>query len=458
MPLAQLHYPFEPDAKTIFEDGRYPADFICEAMDQTRGWFYSLHALSTLLFGQISFKNVICLGLILDAQGEKMSKSRGNVVDPWSIINKYGADALRWYCLTSTPPGNVKRFSEELVAEITRRFQLILWNVYSFFVMYANIDNYTPKSERDYGSEADLDKWIISELNQLIQSVDEDLNNYNPTDAGRKIEAFVDDLSNWYVRRSRRRFWKSENDNDKLSAYNTLYSCLVALSKLLAPFMPFLAEELYQNLVCSAFPQAPESVHLADFPKADLSRIDQQLSAATHLAIRISSLGRAARSGANVKVRQPLEKVVVSIKSQADRSGMENLKPQVLEELNVKTIELVEGGVDLQKPGYAVMSEGDLVVAVCIEVSPELEEEGFAREIVHRIQGMRKSAGFDVGDYIATYFEGDEYLRRVMRRFDSYVKLETLSREIVGTISEEGLYTESFKLSGRELKLGVKKV
>jgi len=264
MPIAQWHYPFEH--KELFDNELKQADYICEAVDQTRGWFYSLHAISTLLFNRPCFKNVICLGHILDAKGEKMSKAKGNVVEPRTVIDKYGADALRWYCLTASPPGNVRRFSESLVAEVTRRFLLTLWNVYSFFVTYANIDHFIPGSGGASLEPSELDKWIISELNQLIVDVDGALEAYNPMEAGRKIESFVNELSNWYVRRSRRRFWKSENDADKQSAYNTLYECLVTLSKLLAPFTPFLAEELYQNLVGSAFPEAPDSVHLTDFP------------------------------------------------------------------------------------------------------------------------------------------------------------------------------------------------
>jgi isoleucyl-tRNA synthetase len=460
MSIAQYHYPFNPESKTIFEDGRFPADYICEAIDQTRGWFYSLHALSTLLFHQNCFKNVICLGHILDAEGEKMSKTRGNVVDPREVIKKYGADALRWYCLTSTLPGNVKRFSEDQVAEITRRFQLILWNVYSFFVMYANIDNYQPKSEVDYSSEAELDKWILSELNQLILEVDNDLNNYDPTDAGRKIENFVGDLSNWYVRRSRRRFWKSENDTDKISAYNTLYACLVNLAKLLAPFMPFMAEELYQNLVRSAFPSAPESVHLCDFPVADQAKINKQLTIATQLAIKVASAGRAARSGANIKVRQPLAKIGVVMKSKSDRESLEHLKSQVLEELNVKDIEFVDSLEELKKPGYSNICEGEPAVAVCIALTPELENEGMAREIVHRIQNMRKAAGFEIADHIATYFEGDDYIQKVMLDPASveYIRQETLSGELKMGIPAEGVYMEVFKLGGHPVKLGVKKI
>ncbi len=313
MPIAQWHYPFENE--TLLEDGRFPADYICEAVDQTRGWFYSLHAISTLLFDRNSYKNVICLGHILDAKGDKMSKTRGNVVETWSILDKYGADALRWYFFTAAPPGNARRFSEQLISEVTRQFMLTLWNVYSFFVMYANIDDYNPAQQREEAETPVLDKWIISELNQLIADVDSGLENYNPTDAGRKIEVFVSDLSNWYVRRSRRRFWKSENDTDKLSAYKTLYSCLVELSKLIAPFMPFMAEEIYRNLVCAVYPEAPQSVHLADFPVADKAKIDERLSTDTKLAIKISSLGRAARSKAGIKVRQPLAIALVSLVS-----------------------------------------------------------------------------------------------------------------------------------------------
>ncbi|HSW58369.1 MAG TPA: isoleucine--tRNA ligase [Dehalococcoidales bacterium] len=459
MSLAQYHYPFDPSSLAIHQDGRFPADYICEGVDQTRGWFYSLHALSTLLFDQPCFKNVICTGHVLDAQGEKMSKTRGNVVDPWKIINKYGADALRWYLLVATPAGNVKRFAEEQVADITRQFQLILWNVYSFFVMYANIDNYKPEANIKLNSENELDRWILSELNQLIREVDNDLGNYNPTDAGRKMEIFVDNLSNWYVRRSRRRFWKSGNDADKIGAYNTLYTCLTSFIKLLAPFMPFMAEEMYQNLVKSVYPDAPESIHLTDFPAADESRIDVQLSVATRMAIKVSSLGRAARSGANVKVRQPLSKLVVVLKSRTERESLNQLKSQIVEELNVKDIECIDDHEALQKLGYACMTEGDISVGLCTAVTAELEREGMAREIVHRIQTMRKTAGFEIADYILTYWEGDEYMGDVMTDTQTavYIKNEVLARALTSGVPEEGVYAESFKLGGHPIKLGVKK-
>ncbi|MEE8471066.1 MAG: isoleucine--tRNA ligase, partial [Dehalococcoidia bacterium] len=283
MSIAQWHFPFENG--TLLEDGRFPADYICEAVDQTRGWFYSLHALSTLLFEQPCFRNVICLGHILDSAGEKMSKSKGNVVTPAEVLDTSGADALRWYLYTSSPPGNVRRFSRELVHEVVRKFMLTLWNIYSFFVTYANIDKFDPHADARMEALSETDRWILSELNQLVDRVTRSLDEYDPTAAGRRIEDFVQDLSNWYVRRSRKRFWKSENDSDKQMAYSTLYLCLVTLAKLLAPFTPFIAEELYQNLVASVDENAPESVHLTDYPRADLSQVDEALSADTRLAM-----------------------------------------------------------------------------------------------------------------------------------------------------------------------------
>ena len=455
MSIAQHHYPFENE--TLFVDGRFPADYISEAVDQTRGWFYSLHAISTLLFDRPCFKNVICLGHILDAKGEKMSKARGNVIEPEVIINKYGVDALRWYFFTSSPPGNVRRFSEATIAEVARRFLLTLWNVYSFFLTYAEIDRFVPTSKEARG-QSELDKWILSELNQLIIEVDTALDNYNPTEAGRKIEDFADRLSNWYVRRSRRRFWKSENDADKMSAYTTLYQCLVTLSKLLAPFTPFLAEELYQNLVRSAFSEAPESVHLADFPTADKTKIDHDLSADTRLAMKVASLGRAARSFAGIKVRQPLANVVIKVSSKRDRQGLERLMPQVLEELNVKDMLFAESTRELDKPDYVVNTEGGVSVAVSTDISPELQAEGMAREIVHRLQTMRRLAGFNIADYIDTYYEGDDYISGVMASLTDYIKQETLSRELAQGIPEEGVFTESYNLSGHDVLLAVRKL
>ena len=477
MPTAQWHYPFEND--TLFDDGRFPADYICEAVDQTRGWFYSLHAISTLLFDRPCFENVICLGHILDAKGDKMSKAKGNVVEPSVVIDKYGADALRWYFFTASPPGNARRFSEQLVSEVTKQFLLTLWNVYSFFVTYANIDRFSPGAEDSQVELSELDRWIISELNQLIADVDAALEGYNPTDAGRKIESFTDNLSNWYVRRSRRRFWKSENDADKLSAYTTLYQCLVALSRLLAPFTPFLAEELYQNLVCTALLEAPDSVHLNDFPVADRAKIDKQLSADIRLAMEVSSIGRAARSKAGIKVRQPLTHAVVGITSSNEQTSLERLKPQILEELNVQKIEIKEmpeidkldkqayvfAGIEqrrierdfYKKEGISPLS-GVRIVAVPTEIPEELRKEGLAREIVHRLQTMRRSAGFDIADHITTYYQGEEYIEQVMETFAEYIRRETLSHRLIKGVPSEGVFRESYKLTGKEILLAVAKL
>jgi len=456
MPIAQWHYPFENG--TLLADGRFPADYISEAVDQTRGWFYSLHAISTLLFGRSCYKNVICLGHILDAKGEKMSKAKGNVVEPASIIDRYGADALRWYFFTASPPGNVRRFDEKLVSEVTRRFLLTLWNVYSFFVTYANIDRFTPGAESAQAGPSELDRWLISELNQLIAEVDTALDTYHPTEAGRKIESFVDALSNWYVRRSRRRFWKSENDADKLAAYTTLYQCLVTLAKLLAPFTPFLAEELHRNLVSSVFPEAPDSVHLSDFPLADETRIDRELTADTRLAMKISSLGRAARSQAGIKVRQPLATSFVSLSSTREREGLARVKPQVLEELNIKDLQIVDDAGKLDKEGYEISAEGGYSVAVPTEIPPELVAEGMAREIVHRLQVMRRSAEFDIADHITTYYEGDDYTKEVIATFADYIKQETLSRQLIEGVPQENVFRESHKLGEHNIVLGVKRL
>ncbi len=454
MPIAQLHYPF--DNQELFGK-TFPADYICEAVDQTRGWFYTLHAISTLVFGRPSYRNVICLGLILDAKGEKMSKARGNVVEPWAVIQASGADALRWYMLTACPPGNVRRFSTDQITQVLRKFLLTLWNTYSFFVTYANIDRFDPNSAPSPKLDSDLDRWVISELNQLIHQVDSGLQNYDPTGAGRAIEQFVDGLSNWYVRRSRRRFWKSENDADKQAAYHTLYHCLVTLSKLMAPFTPFIAEELYQNLVCPVDPGAPESVHLADFPEADLSRVDETLSADTRLAMKVSSLGRAARSQARIKVRQPLAQVLVKVRAETERKGLKAMAPQVLEELNVKDVGFMEDEAGVEgNPDFSVAREGGYVVAMCTRLTPELAAEGRAREIVHRVQTMRRSAGFDIADHIITYYRDEDGLEGVMADFGPYIVQETLSRSLEKGIPE-GAYSDSHRLDGKDIVLGIEK-
>ncbi len=516
MPVAQWHYPMENKEK--FEK-HFPADFICEAVDQTRGWFYSLHALSVLLFDKPSYKNVICLGHILDVKGEKMSKAKGNVVKPETVLEAQGADALRWYLLTAAPAGNVRRFSQEQVTEVVRRFMLTLWNSYSFFVTYANIDKFEPSANPPGVYQSSLDRWIISELQQLIGEVNKELEGYDPTTAARRIEEFVDVLSNWYVRRSRRRFWKSENDRDKLEAYSALYTCLATLSRLTAPFIPFLSEELYQNLVRSVDPKASESVHLEMFPVADRAQIDEPLCRDTELAIKLSSLGRAARSKANIKVRQPLARALVRVRTQAEAESLERVKDQVIDEINVKGVDVLQDedsvliyevrpnlpllgpkyGADLgkitselpkldarkivselqsqgeisvagfslsakevligfrSKEGYAAAVDGGLVLAVETKVTPELAAEGTARELVHLLQTMRRNADFSITDHINAWYSGGTATANVMNQFADYIKQETLSLSLIAEVAPEGSYTETHKVAGQDVMLGVKR-
>jgi isoleucyl-tRNA synthetase len=338
MPIAQWHYPFEN--KEMFNK-QFPADYICEAVDQTRGWFYSLHAISTMVFEQKCFKNVICLGLILDSEGQKMSKTRGNIVDPWSVLNVHGADAFRWYLYTASPAGQERRFSVDLVGEVVKNFTLTLWNTYSFFVTYSNLDGWKPDAsvKPEY---SEMDRWLRSSLNALVRDVTNALENYDVSGATRPIETFVDHLSTWFLRRSRRRFWKSESDADKMAAYATLYEALTTLSKLLAPTMPFMAEELYQNLVRSYDEKAPESVHLSQWPTWDDALIDDKLNREMDLAMRLASLGHAARNKANRKVRQPLAEVAFSVGNADERRTIEKYADLLADELNVKKVRALD--------------------------------------------------------------------------------------------------------------------
>ena len=473
MPYAQWHYPFENPS--MQEEGRFPADYICEAVDQTRGWFYSLHALGTLLKGKPAYKNVICLGLILDGRGQKMSKRVGNVVEPNTVLDATGADALRWYLFTASHPGEPRRFSDKLVNETLRRVLLTLWNVYSFFTNYATIDKFEPEQiPPGWQPENELDRWILSELNVLVSQVDDFLENYNPTDAGRRIQEFIDGLSNWYVRRSRRRFWRSESDGDKLSGYATLYQCLVTVSKLMAPLAPFMAEELYQNLVRSVDLTAPDSVHLAQFPVAEQSLIDQQLMDATRLAMRVSSMGRAARSKAGLKVRQPLAGMVVKTRTKEEEQYLGWVESQVLEELNVKVLRGVgeepslyqqaraEAGENtdliLKIDHYSVALEAGYMVAMDSAITPELAQEGLARELAHRIQNLRKDANFDITDRIVTYYQGPEGVAEVIQNHADYIAQETLSDQLVAGAPEDGAKSETQKVEGMEVTLSVKRV
>ncbi len=488
MPYAQWHYPFEDPE--MMQDGRFPADYICEAVDQTRGWFYSLHALSALLTDGPSYKNVICLGLILDGHGRKMSKSQGNVVNPWTVLDEQGADATRWYLFTASHAGESRRFAQDLVNEVVRRYLLTLWNVYSFFTTYAEVDSFHPDQvPADWKPTSELDRWILSEVNHLIIQTDRHMESYNPTDAGRRIQEFVDGLSNWYVRRSRRRFWRSENDDDKLSAYATLYTCLVALSKLIAPFMPFIAENMYQNLVRSVQPDAPESVHLADFPVAEEGLVDQELMDATRIAMRISSMGRGARSRAGVKVRQPLSKLLVRPRYSRESPHLEQVAPQILDELNIKELEIsveegagerlyqraLEAASNLKKgkephqssgqveavlplDPYWIALEGGYMVALETTITPELAREGLARELVHRIQDMRKKAGFQITDRIHTYYQGPSSVDEVMSAYSGYIMQETLSEQLVAGEAADGSYHTTQSVDGMEVTLGVRQI
>ena len=538
MPFAQWNYPVTlptPDGALtlgsvdeLIDSAYYPADFITEAIDQTRGWFYSLLAESVLLTGRPSYKNVIVLGLILDDKGDKMSKSKANAVDPWEVIDSHGADALRWYLYTAAPTGVARRFSTALVQESLRRFLLTLWNTYSFFVTYADIDGFRPEDHATrwkggVGGPAlaeppanELDRWIIAELNELVAEVTSAFEGYNPTDAGRRIEEFVDRLSNWYVRRSRRRFWKSENDEDKAEAYVTLYSCLMTLSRLMAPMTPFVADAMYANLAPEG---SPPSVHLADWPQADASLADERLEAATRLAMRIASLGRAARSKNGIKVRQPLARVLVQTRP-GEEELLASVESQVTDELNVKALQAagselarmairpnlpvlgpkygpqlgviraaieaadatavaaqVRAGGEVQvgeftldasellldvqeREGFAVESEegGGLVVAIDTELTPELKAEGFARELVHRVQNLRRDAGFDIADRIITYVAGaDAATLAVLATHDAYVRAETLSERIAQEAPPASAHSEAQDVDGVALTLGVAK-
>ncbi len=523
MPYAQWHYPFENEQEFL---RHFPADFICEAIDQTRGWFYTLHAEAVLLKSTeavpdgISFKNVICHGHIQDEKGNKMSKSKGNAIEPWPILDRFGADATRWYMCTSGLARTSGRFAPALVEEGLRRFLLTLWNTYSFFVSYANIDNADPRTPPK-GQPPEIDRWLLSELNALIIKVTDELEAYDPTDAARAIDTFVDDLSNWYVRRCRRRFWRgaSETDDDKQSAYHTLYTALVTLSKLLAPFTPFVAEELWQNLVRSLDSDAPMSVHLAAWPVAEHHRIDSAINDETQLVKRVCSMGRAARAKAQIKVRQPVAEVVVKVRTSEEMTALRRHDQLVLEELNAKALRLIEDetavvhydvkpnlpvlgrkygagvatirqglaamppvavaelvrraqtvpveGYDLEAEdilleardheGFAVAVDSGYAVAIATTITPELADEGLAREIVRRLQEMRRDAGFDLADRITTWYSGDGEIARVLRSHAAYIQGETLSTQIVAGEPPGGAFSEEHDLEGTKVILAVQK-
>lgn len=531
MPIAQWGYPRKNHE--WFEQ-QFPADYICEAVDQTRGWFYSLHAISTMLFERVSYKNVICLGHILDGEGRKMSKSLGNIVDPWKVLDTHGADAFRWYLYTSGPPGESRRFSVDLVGEVINKFWSTLWNTYSFFVTYANIDKWTPDTPAPAVEKRDpLDQWILAELHLLVKEVTEAYESYNVTDATRPVQAFVESLSNWYVRLSRRRFWKSENDDEKLGAYATLYECLATVTKLIAPAMPFLSEALYRNLVAEVDKSAPDSVHLSSWPEYNPELIDLTRINNMRVVERLVSLGRAAREEAKLRVRQPLASAQFAVRDAAEAEAVRSLSALIQGELNVKQVKVLEGAGDVvayvlnplpsvlgkklgkdfpavqkalregdqvdvtrwaqilmrgenvtvevngqtfevtpeevevkQKSaeGFAVAQEAGYLAAVDTRLSEELIMEGLAREVVRRVQEMRKEADFNIEDNIQIRYVASDRLGKAIVQFSDYIRSETLGVSLEASDPTNGFFRQEFtddkekkKLDGETLVLGVKR-
>ena len=489
MPFAQLHYPFEN--KDLFEK-EFPAGFISEAVDQTRGWFYTLTAIGTALFGRSPFENCIVLGHVLDGKGQKMSKSKKNGVDPFLLLDTVGADATRWHFYTCSAPWLPTRLSLENVQETQRGFLATLWNVYSFYVLYAEIDKFNPLNYKDFKSENVMDKWIISELNTLVKEVDEKLEKYDITGSANQIEAFTDRLSNWYVRRNRERFWGTELTDDKIGAYVTLYRVLVTLSKISAPFIPFMTEEIYQNLVVGLDRDAEESIHLCSWPEVNEAEVDKKLEEEMDLAYTIVKLGRSARNSVNIKNRQPLSKMLISVKNLPEYysdivkeelnvkevvlgADMKNyvdfeikpnlpvlgkeygrLIPQIKQKIaefnqmelatkveaeNIEYIEIGEVQIPLSKDnllvtmqgkdGFAFSGTGEIGVVIETEITPELREEGYLREILSKVQNMRKDSGFEVMDNINLYVGENETLEAVVKKYEDVIKHDTLAKDVL---------------------------
>ena len=492
MPFAQLHYPFEN--KDLFEK-EFPAGFISEAVDQTRGWFYTLTAIGTALFGRSPFENCIVLGHVLDGKGQKMSKSKKNGVDPFLLLDTVGADATRWHFYTCSAPWLPTRLSLENVQETQRGFLATLWNVYSFYVLYAEIDKFNPLNYKDFKSENVMDKWIISELNTLVKEVDEKLEKYDITGSANQIESFTDRLSNWYVRRNRERFWGTELTDDKIGAYVTLYRVLVTLSKISAPFIPFMTEEIYQNLVVGLDRDAEESIHLCSWPEVNEAEVDKKLEEEMDLAYTIVKLGRSARNSVNIKNRQPLSKMLISVKNLPEYysdivkeelnvkdvvlgADMKNyvdfeikpnlpvlgkeygrLIPQIKQKIaefnqmelatkveagNIEYIEIGEVQIPLSKDnllvtmqgkdGFAFSGTGEIGVVIETEITPELREEGYLREILSKVQNMRKDSGFEVMDNINLYVGGNETLEAVVKKYEDVIKHDTLAKDVLYNI------------------------
>ena len=515
MPFAQHHYPFENHEK--FE-AQFPADFISEAVDQTRGWFYSLLAISTLIFNKAPYKNVIVMGHVQDEDGQKMSKSKGNAVDPMDALNKFGADAIRWYFYVNSAPWLPNRFHDKAVEEGQRKFLGTLWNTYAFYVLYADIDSFDPtKYSLEYDKLSVMDKWLLSKLNTLVKTVDDYLNNYKITETARALQSFTDDMSNWYVRRCRERFWAKGMEQDKVNAYMTLYTALITLSKIAAPMIPFMTEEIYQNLVRSVDKNAPESIHLTDFPAVNEDFIDKDLEISMDEVLDIVVLGRAARNSANIKNRQPIGNMYVKAETVLDPFYVEIIE----DELNVKAVEFKDdveefvsysfkpqlktvgpkygkllgkikealasldghaamkslnenGSVDFDFDGEKVslgredllietaknddfVTEADnkTTVVLDIRLDEALIEEGFVRELISKIQTMRKEAGFEVVDHIVLSQTGNERIAEIIKKNEAVIKNDTLADEIVYN-NVEG-YTKDWNLNGENTSLGVSK-
>ena len=495
MPYAQIHYPFE-NAEKIDKNLAFPADFINEGVDQTRGWFFTLHAIATMVFDNVAFKNVISSGLVLDAKGNKMSKRLGNAVDPFETLEKYGTDAVRFYMLTNSAPWDNLKFDPNGVDEIRRKFFGTLYNTYSFFSLYANVDGFDySQAEVPVAERPEIDRWILSELNSLIKSVDASLAEYEPTKAGRMIDEFVnDDLSNWYVRLNRKRFWGKEMDKDKLSAYQTLYTCLETIAKLLAPFSPFYSDQLFRDLEDVTKRDNAESVHLTNFPVADNSLIDKDLEARMEMAQKITSMVLALRRKVNIKVRQPLQSVMIPAIDEIQKRHIEAIKDLVINEVNVKELKFVEGSDILVKkvkcnfrtmgkkfgklmkgiaaqmsnlsqeeisslekegkininvddqavvveasdveiisediPGWLVANEGNLTVALEIELNDDLKNEGMARELINRIQNLRKDCGLEITDRIKVTVTPNAQIENAVNAFAEYIKGQVLADSI----------------------------
>jgi isoleucyl-tRNA synthetase len=435
MPFAQFHYPFEN--KQVFED-RFPADFIAEALDQTRGWFFSLLAIGTMLFDRSAYKNVICTGLVVDKAGRRMSKSRRNTVDPMAVMGEYGADATRWYFYSAVAVGNEYRFDPLAVRDGIRRFFLILWNTYAFFANYARLDGYDPGAPKvPVPQRALLDRWLLAELHATVTDVERALDSFDPTTASRRLEAFTLDVSTWYVRRSRRRFWKSESDADKRSAYQTLEEALLTLVRLLAPFVPFLSETMYRNLTAGR-KGWPESVHMADWPVPDAATADEALRREMARLRRLVETAHAARNEAGIKVRQPLQAVTI-----AEPKLPPDFEAILLEELNVKSARYVgQGGA----------------VSLDTTISPELKEEGLARDLVRGIQGMRKRCGFAVEDRVQLFYQGDGTIAGVLERWRDYISRETLAQAVERREAPGTACIETLTIDGQSLRVGLVKV